>query len=110
MYFLVYPHCAYSNVQFSNARKQVAKCRFEMCSVNTKCAPGNELSRALSTKYSMRNAQGSVCAEDNVLREHRIVKNCELEENAGACIYDLTEIILELYDSGIKRNAKKLLL
>lgn len=68
------------------------------------CTPVNKQCRDLIVEYDMTNVRGSVAAEDNVLREHRIVENCE-HESAGACLYDCAMLIAEMYDSG--REAHK---
>lgn len=47
-------------------------------------APGNEESRALPVEDDITNVQGSVRTGDDVSREHRIVEDCEQDENATA--------------------------
>lgn len=44
-------------------------------------------------EYDMSNVQSSIGAENYVLKEHRIVENCRLENNASVCIYDWAEVI-----------------
>lgn len=41
-------------------------------------------------------------------RDHRLVKDCEQEENARARIYDRAEVLLELHESGRERPAKQI--
>lgn len=62
----------------------------------TTCATGTKRSRALRMEYGMKDAQSTVCAKDDVLREHRNVENCEQEKNARASIHDWAAVIPKL--------------
>lgn len=39
------------------------------------CLPGNEQTRALPAEYDMTNVEGSMRAEGDVSRKHRIVED-----------------------------------
>lgn len=49
-----------------------------------------------------------MCLEHGEAREHHIVEECKPDEHAKPCIYGWAEIILDLYDSGRERPAKRI--
>lgn len=55
----------------------------------------------------MTIVQGSMSANDNVFREHRIVEDCVQKGNAKACIHDWAKIISELYYYGRGKPVKR---
>lgn len=54
----------------------------------------------MNVTTDITNEQGSMCAEEDLLQEHRIVENCMLEEHTRACFNDLAEVILCLHITG----------
>lgn len=107
MHHCQYPLRTYFKAFFFNVREHTAKCRFTNSCVIIACAPGNVQSRALPAEYDITYIQGLLCAEDDLLQEHRIVGYYEQEEIASGCIYDWAEIISEPYDSGRKSHPKQ---
>lgn len=65
----------YSNTSFFPCAETHFECRFEKGRVINTCAPGKKESRALTVEYDVTNVQGSVCVEDDVSCEPRIVEN-----------------------------------
>lgn len=59
----------------------------------TTYTPGNGKSRCLPVENDMTNIQGSVFAMDDESLEHRIVEDCNHEENARACINDWAQVL-----------------
>lgn len=74
--------------------------------MNTLCLPSYEQCIDLPVKNDMTNAQSSVCTENDALREHRIVDDCEQEENESVRICDWEKVISELYGRRRERHAK----
>lgn len=68
-----YLHCTYSIAPFFNARNHKAKFLFKRSRVNTTCNPCNGHRMAPPAKYEMITVNGSVCAEDDILLDLRIV-------------------------------------
>lgn len=72
------------------------------------CASSKEKCKALSSGYDVTDEQGSMCAEDDLSRKHRIVEGCQQEGNERACIYEWTEVISEPYGSGRDGHEKRI--
>lgn len=93
---------------FSFVRKQVSNHLLNKCCTHTTRDPSSERSKPFPLKYDMISVQGSMCAEDDVSQEHRIVVDSKHIEYERACIYDLAEVILELYNSDREGHAKRI--
>lgn len=73
---------------------------------NLTCVSRNGKSRALTVKNDTTMVQGSMCSEDDVLRENRIVEDCKQEKHVSVCVSDQTEVIPKLYESCRERGTQ----
>lgn len=92
---------------FFTERKEIAKCRFQKCRLNTMRLPSNEQSSAMPVENDMTNEQALTRAKDDVTQELRNAENCKQEKHARSCIYDWVDVISKLYDSGWESRAKQ---
>lgn len=57
---------------------------------------------------NMTNVQSPISAENEVWREYRIVEDCKQQEDTRAFIYGSAKVMMDLYNSGRERRAKRI--